>query len=205
MKKRVARPQVLDDVSVPSQCLPGGHPEWDAAFFPALAHDPDQPLVEVDVICVQADQLRDADQSVQKHQEDRPIPDPQPGPLVGVGQEGLELLFGEGRDDRLRHPGHLEVSRDVLGDVPEAVAQPAQGLQDLRVPVDGVGREALTTAVQDEPLEIGRAKVRWGVDPFGGAPDNEPSGAVAVPLDGLTAQVPGLAVVPGTPRANPPA
>jgi hypothetical protein len=98
------------------------------------------------------------------------------------------------RDDRPWHSGHLEAAGDVLGDVTETVAQPAQGLQDLRLPVHGVRGEALTTAVQDELLEVGPAKVRRGVDPLGCAPVGEPSCAVVVPLDGLAAEVPGLAV-----------
>jgi hypothetical protein len=40
------------------------------------------------------------------------------------------------------------------------MAKPAQRLQDLRVPMHRVRREALTTAVQDEPLEVGPVKVR---------------------------------------------
>jgi hypothetical protein len=140
-EERVARSQILHDVSVPSQRLSDGHAERDAAFLPSLAHDPDHPLVEVDVLGAQADQLGDADQGVEKDEQDRSVPDPQPGPLIGDGKQGLQLRVGEGLDDRLRYPGHLEESGDVLGDVTEAVTQPAQGLQDLRVPVHGVGRE----------------------------------------------------------------
>jgi hypothetical protein len=193
-EERVARSQVLDDVSVPSQCLPGGHPDRDAAFVPSLAHNPDQTVVEADVLGIHADQLGNADQGVEKHQEDRSVPDAQPGPLVGNREQSLELLVGKRRDDRLGHPGHLEVSGDVLGDVTEAVAQPAQGLQDLRVSAHGVGGEAPTTALQDEPLQVGQAKVRRIPDPLGGAPVDEPSGPVVVPLDGPAAEVPGLVV-----------
>jgi hypothetical protein len=74
------------------------------------------------------------------------------------------------------------------------MAKPAQGLQYLRVPVDGVRREALTMTVQDEPLEVGPVKVRRGVDPLGCAPIDEPSCAVVVPLDCPAAEVASLAV-----------
>jgi hypothetical protein len=66
----------------------------------------------------------------------------------------MELLVGEGGDDGLGHPRHFEAGRDVIGNVAEPMAEPAEGLQ-LGVAVDCVGREAPATALQQELLEVG--------------------------------------------------
>jgi len=87
------------------------------------------------------------------------------------------------------HPRQLKARRDVLWDVAHPVPLPAQGLQDLRVTVDRVGREALTTG---DPARTARGRSsedRRGCDPLRSAPIRESPRAVPVPLHGSATEV----------------
>src|SRR6266511_1628079 len=146
------------------------------------------------ILRVKADQLRDPDQSVEENDQDGPVADAHPGPLVRRGEERLELLVVERRDDGLGDPGHLEAVRDVLRDVAEPVPHPAERLHHLCIAVHGVVGEAPPPSVQHEGLEIRPPEVGRLRDPPVNAPVGEPPGAVRVPVQGSPAYVPGLAV-----------
>jgi hypothetical protein len=146
-EERVARPHILHDASVSTQGVRRGPPERNVSFLLALPHDPEHAFFEIDVLGIQADEFRDSDQGIEKDEQDRPIPDAHPGPAIWCREHRLELFVGEGRHDGPGHPRQLKARRDVFWDVAHPVALPAQGLQDLRVTVDRVGREALATAI----------------------------------------------------------